>query len=254
MIIAIKKPEEISEIRAAGKILARVLEELTAQAKAGVTLLELDKLANQLIRTSGGSPVFLGYQPMGASRPFPATLCTSVNEVVVHGVPTQRRLQEGDILKIDLGVRSRGYIADAAITIGIGNIAPQAAMLMKVTQEALAAGIRACRAGSRLGDIGAAIQETVERGGFSVVEGLTGHGVGKELHEDPEVPNKGTRGTGLVLRSGMVLALEPMVSAGSPHILQESDESYRTRDKSLAAHFEHTVLVTRNDAEILTLR
>jgi methionyl aminopeptidase len=252
MAAFIKTEEEIGKIRIAGGILSHVLRELTLIAESGVTLRELDEVAHELIVKHGGEPAFLGYRPEGASRPYPATLCASLNDTVVHGVPTKRRLVSGDLLKLDLGVRYRGYYSDSAVTIPIGEVDAEAKKLIATTLSALKAGITAARPGMRLGDIGHAIAHEVRRGGFSVVRGLTGHGVGKALHEDPSVFNEGQRGKGLLLKRGMVLAIEPMVAMGKPGVVQGSDESYATEDGSLAAHFEHTVVITGGDPEILT--
>ncbi len=248
----IKKPEEISLMRAAGKILARTLRELAAQAAEGVTLRDLDDLARGLIKKEGGEPAFLNYQPHGATKPYPATICASLNEVVVHGVPTRRRLTNGDLLKIDLGVRYGGYCADAAMSVGIGETDPGVQKLIRITREALDKGIAAVKPGAHLGDIGFAISHAVAPHGFSLVKGLTGHGIGRNLHEDPEIENEGEIGKGMRLAAGMTLAIEPMVSAGSSRIVQLRDESYATDDGSLSVHFEHTVVVTPNGAEILT--
>ena len=248
----IKTQEQIKKIRIAGKILANVASQIKEVIAVGVSLKELDKLTKRLIEKAGAEPTFLGYHPYGAENPFPASICASLNSVVVHGVPTDYRLRSGDILKLDFGVTYQDYIADAAFTVGVGKISEPAQRLMEVTQHALQVGIKECRSGKTLGDIGWAINHYVAKHGFSVVKGLSGHGVGIELHEDPPVFNEGQKNTGLKLKPGMVLALEPMVSAGDPYILQLPDGSYATRDKSLAAHFEHTVLITTKDPEVLT--
>ncbi|MDO8430157.1 MAG: type I methionyl aminopeptidase [bacterium] len=248
----IKTEAEIKLIRIAGKILSSVAKKVKESVAPGVSLLELDQLTKKLIRDAGAEPTFLGYQPYGAEKPFPASICASLNEVVVHGIPTGYKLKSGDLLKLDFGVTYQGYIADSAFTIGVGKITKQAKDLIEATRNALSVGIRECRSGKTLGDIGWAINNYVVKHGFKVVKGLSGHGVGKELHEDPPVFNEGQKNTGLKLKPGMVLALEPMVSAGDPYITQLEDESYATRDKSLAAHFEHTVLITEKEPEILT--
>lgn len=248
----IKSPEQIKMIRVAGKILANVAKKVKDLAKEGVSLKELDKFTKKLIQEAGAEPAFLGYQPYGAVKPFPASICASLNEVVVHGVPTDYKLKSGDLLKLDFGVTYRGFIADGAFTVGIGKISGEAKRLMEVTRHALTLGIKECKAGKTLGDIGWAINNYVTKHEFKVVKGLTGHGVGIELHEDPPVFNEGQKNTGLKLKPGMVLALEPMVSAGDPYLLQLPDDSYATRDKSLTAHFEHTVLITDREPEVLT--
>lgn len=248
----VKSAHEIELMRRAGAILAETLSEVSASALPGVTLTELDRLARETIIKKGGKPAFLGYQPSGATRAFPATICASLNDVVVHGVPTTRALKGGDVLKIDLGVVVEGYYSDAAVTIGIGEISPVAKKLIETTREALVHGINAALPGATLGDIGYAISSRVGRGGFKVVNGLTGHFIGTDLHEDPMVPNVGVRGKGMKLSPGMVLAIEPMVSVGSPNIVQQKDEGYRMQDGSLSAHFEHTILITSTGNEVLT--
>ncbi len=248
----IKSPEQIKNIRIAGKILANVSKKVKAEVKEGVSLKELDAMTKKLIEEAGAEPTFLGYQPYGADRPFPASICASVNEIVVHGVPDGYKLKSGDIVSLDFGVTYNGFIADAAFTVGVGKISKEARELIETTYHALTLGIKECKAGKTLGDIGWTINDYVTKRGFKVVKGLTGHGVGLELHEDPPVFNEGQKNTGLKLKPGMVLALEPMVSAGDPYITQMKDDSYAMRDRSLSAHFEHTVLITEKGAEILT--
>ncbi len=249
----IKGPEDIEKIRKAGKILAQVAKAILARAKEGVRLSELDKLAKELIEKSGGKPAFLGYQPYGAEKPYPASICTSLNDVVVHGTPTKYMLKDGDLLKLDFGVKYQGWHADAAWTVGIGKVDTEVQKLIKVTEQALFDGIKQAKPGHHLGDIGWAISKTVNKYGFKVVDGLTGHGVGQELHEDPSVFNEGKKGSGIELKAGMTLAIEPMVSMGSPRIVQLDDDSYAIEDKSLSAHFEHTIVITEKGPEILTL-
>lgn len=267
----VKTAEQIKMIRIAGKILANTAKQIRNFIREGVSLKELDGLAKRLIEEAGAEPAFLGYQPHGADKPYPASICASLNEAVVHGVPTGYKLKSGDVLSIDFGVTyhpkfrfaesgarrfdyrlGQGHIADAAFTVGIGKISREAASLIDAARRALLVGIKECRAGKTLGDIGWAINNYAVKHGFKVIKGLSGHGVGLELHEEPAVFNEGQRNTGLKLKPGMVLALEPMLSAGSPHILQQADGSYVTRDKSLSAHFEHTVLITDKAAEVLT--
>ena len=249
----LKSNEEIEKIRQAGRILATCAKAILAQVEIGTNLKSLDKLARELIMKSGGRPAFLGYQPYGADRPYAFSICASLNDVVVHGTPKNYELKNGDILKLDFGVDYQGYKADAAWTVGVGQISEKAQKLMKVTEKALFDGIKMANIGKHLGDIGYAISQTVRQHGFSVVDGLTGHGIGKDLHEDPSVFNEGKKGSGPVLKQGLVIAIEPMVSAGSPSIVQIKDESYATADGSLAAHFEHTIALTENGTEILTL-
>lgn len=249
----IKTPAEISKIKKSAEILSRVAKAVLAQVEEGVMLKSLDKLAQELIEKAGAKPAFLGYQPYGAKKPYPCSICTSINEMVVHGVPTNYQLKSGDILKLDFGVILDGWYSDAAWTVGVGKISPEAEKLIKVTEKALFAGIKQAKSGNTLGDIGWAINSTVKNYGFRVVDGLTGHGIGKELHEDPSVFNEGRKGSGLTLESGMVLAIEPMVSAGSNKIIQHKDDSFATADGSLSAHFEHTVAITNKGPEILTI-
>ena len=194
----------------------------------------------------------MGYQPHGAAHPFPASICASLNEVVVHGIPNKYKLKSGDILKLDFGVSYQGFITDSAFTVGIGKISLEAQKLMDITKHSLMLGIKECRSGKTLGDIGWAINDYVHKNGYKVVKGLCGHGVGIELHEEPSVFNEGQKNTGLELKHGMILALEPMVSAGDPYIVRTEQESYATRDGSLSAHFEHTVLITEKGYEVLT--
>ncbi|MDP3729313.1 MAG: type I methionyl aminopeptidase [bacterium] len=248
----IKTEEQIKKIRIAGKILASVAKTVREAIKPGVSLIDLDQLTQKLIKEAGAEPTFLGYQPYGAKEPFPAAICTSVNDVVVHGIPTAYKIKSGDILSVDFGVTYDDYIADAAFTVGVGEIPLTSKRLIEVTEHALSVGIKECQAGKTLGDIGYAINKYVKSHKFLVVKGLSGHGVGIALYEDPPVFNEGQKNTGLKLKAGMILALEPMVSAGDPYIMQKEDDSYATRDKSLSAHFEHTVLITKKGPEILT--
>lgn len=240
-------------MRAAGKILAETLRQLIGFAQEGITLLDLDDLARNIIQKAGAKPAFLGYAPEGAKRPFPGTLCASLNQVVVHGVPTTRPLKPGDLLKLDLGVVFDEFYADAAISVGVGNISRQASELIHATRKALEAGIAAARSGNTLGDIGFVISKTAAEHGFKVVKGLTGHGIGAELHEEPVVLNEGKPGKGLTLKTGMTLAIEPMFSIGTNKVVQLDDDSYVTADGSLSAHFEHTVVITEKGAEVLTV-
>ncbi len=251
-MVFIKTPEQIKKIKISGKILASVAKELKKNITEGAVLKDLDLLAKKLIRDAGAEPAFLGYQPHGADHPFPASICASLNEVVVHGIPNKYKLKSGDILKLDFGVSYQGFITDSAFTAGVGRISGEAQKLMDVTKHSLMLGIKECRPGKTLGDIGWAVNDYVTKNGFKVVKGLCGHGVGIELHEEPSVFNEGQKNTGLQLRPGMILALEPMVSAGDPYIVQTEQESYATRDGSLSAHFEHTVLITERNPEILT--
>lgn len=251
-MIHLKTEEEVEKIRQAGKILARVAKEVLWLAQPGAQLKYLDTVAQNLIRKADAEPAFLNYRPYGAEKPYPCTICTSVNDVVVHGVPGNYKLKSGDILTLDFGVKYQGYNADAAWTVPVGHVSPKIQKLIEVTKEALKRGIRACQPGKTLGDIGYAVSSYVKSQGFSVIEGLTGHGIGKDLHEDPPVFNEGQKGRGLKLEPGMVLAIEPMVSAGSSKIVQLEDDSYATEDGSPSAHFEHTVAINKTGSEILT--
>lgn len=248
----IKTSEQIENIRKSGKILGLVLRRLSSAAKLGVSLIELDKLTRDLIVECGASPAFLGYRPDGARNKFPYALCASLNETVVHGRPSNYCLQSGDLLKLDLGVNWQGGITDAAISVPIGQVSKEVLHLLKVTKNALNEAIRAVKPGHTIGDIGFAIERTATAGNIKILEGLTGHGVGNELHEEPIIYNYGKPGTGIVLKEGMVLAIEPMTSLRTTKAVQLSDDSFVTSDKSVSAHFEHTVLVTAKGAEILT--
>lgn len=248
----IKTEREIEIIARAGKILRSVLDELVSAAKPGVALTALDQLAEKLIRAQGGEPAFLHYQPHGASHPYPASICTSVNDVVVHGVPSPYVLKKGDVVSIDCGVKLQGYYSDAAVTVAVGAVPAKLRRLISVTEEALERGIAAATAGNTIGDIGHTIGSFVKANGLHIVKGLTGHGVGTSLHEEPSVFNEGQSGTGMKLKPGMVLAIEPMVAIGTSTVEQLPDESYATIDKSIAAHFEKTIVITEGEARILT--
>jgi len=252
-MIRLKNEKDFRVLRESGRILASVLEVLKSAAKVGVALSSLDELARKLIKESGAKPAFLGYQPEGAQKPYGAAICTSVNEVIVHGLPSNYLLKQGDVLKIDLGVDYKNYITDAATTVGISPLAEKAEKLITVTEKALAEAINVLRPGGRLSDIGAAIEGTVKKAGFQVIKNLTGHGVGFELHEDPTIYNYGRRGEGIKLEPGLVIAIEPMVSVGSSRVIEQADDSYVTDDGSLSAHFEHTVAITEKGIEVLTL-
>ncbi|HEV2273903.1 MAG TPA: type I methionyl aminopeptidase [Acidobacteriaceae bacterium] len=249
MAIVIKTPQEIEKMRRSGKVVREVLEHVRGLVRPGATTLDLESAAERRIRELGATPAFKGYHG------YPCVLCTSVNEQVVHGIPSgQRVLSEGDIVSIDCGVVLDGYYGDSAITVPVGEkLAPRAKRLLDVTRASLDNAIQAVRLGGTLGDIGAAVQEVVEAGGFSVVRDFVGHGIGTRMHEDPQVPNYGRRGEGTRLREGMVLAIEPMVNVGKPGVQVLSDGwTAVTEDGSLSAHFEHTVAVTAEGAVVLT--
>ena len=244
-----KSAAEVAKIDAAGTILADCLDLLAAEARPGVSTLELDRLAEGFIREHGGVPTFLGYHG------FPGSICASPNDMVVHGIPGGYRIAEGDILSLDVGVTLDGYVADSAITVAMGAVDVEALRLLDVTAESLEAGLAQCREGARLGDVSHAVQEVVEAAGFSVVRSLVGHGVGREMHEDPQIPNYGDAGRGPRLEEGWVLAIEPMVNSGG-HDVSIADDgwSISTVDGSLSAHFEHTVAVGKKGPRVLTRR
>ncbi|RME19499.1 MAG: type I methionyl aminopeptidase [Deltaproteobacteria bacterium] len=253
MAIMIKSASEIEAMRKANRVVARVLELVGRLARPGITTLELDREAERLTREMGARPAFKGYQGAGP-YPFPACLCTSVNDEVVHGIPSdKRRLMEGDILSVDFGAVVDGLYGDGAVTIPIGRVSPEAEKLMRVTREALELAVtKAVRAGAHLGDIGAVIQDHVEAAGFSVVRDFVGHGIGRSLHEEPQIPHYRTGKAGPKLRPGMVLAIEPMVNQGSWKVKTAADGwTQKTIDGKLSAHFEFSVLVTENGAEVL---
>lgn len=246
-MIQIKSQEEIKIMREGGIILANVLNQIEKMVKSGVTTIELDRAAEALILKQGALPAFKGYEG------FPYSLCTSVNEEIVHGFPSERILKEGDIIGLDLGVLYKGYNTDMAITVPVGNISFEAKRLIMVTKKALKRGIKKVRPGNTMGDIGNTIQRYIEDQGLGVIRDLCGHGIGKEVHEDPRIPNFGTRHKGEVLKEGMVICLEPMVTMGDWHLKKAQDGyGYATKDGSLAAHFEHTMAVTKNGVRILT--
>ena len=249
----IKSPKDIALLEISGSILKAVLDKVSATAVPGVKLQFLDQLAFDLISSYNAKPSFLGYKPEGAKKPFPASICASLGSVVVHGIPDHRVLQEGDILKIDIGVNYQGYFTDAACTVLMGGKKmPMIKKLVKATEDGLYAGIKQIKPGNRLGDIGFAISSVANKYGVSVIEGLAGHGVGFAPHEDPLIFNVGKKGTGMLLEEGMVITLEPMFSLGSPEVFELPDGSFKTVDNSTTAHFEHTIVVTRTGHKILT--
>jgi len=274
-----KTAEEIETLKHGGRLLAGVLAQVAGAVRPGVSAKALDTLAEKLIREAGGEPSFKGYNPYGAAIPYPAALCVSINDEVVHAIPTEDRiLQDGDLVGLDIGmfwpqpatsdkrqaiigVKSqesrvkgmRPMATDTAVTVGVGKISPMAEKLLRATRESLERGIAVVRAGAHVGDIGAAIQSHIENHGFGVVRDLAGHGVGYKVHEDPFIPNYGEKGKGLVLQEGMVIAIEPMATEGTWRVTLDPNEwCYRTADGKLAAHFEHTVVVTKDGCEVVT--
>lgn len=247
--VIIKSPQEIDLMRQAGQVVAKTIKVLLKEVRPGITTGELDAIAHKCMLEAGSKPSFLGY------RGFPATICTSINEEIVHGIPGKRILREGDILSLDVGAIVGGYHGDSATTVGVGKITPEAEKLLRVSEGSLTAAIRQCRAGARMGDVSWAVQQYAEGQGFSVVKEYVGHGIGRALHEEPSVPNFGAPGKGMVLKPGMVLAIEPMVNVGEWRTrLLDDNWTVVTEDGSLSAHFEHTVAITEGEPEVLTAR
>ena len=246
-MIILKSRPEIEKMRKSNAIVAAILEELRKKIRPGVKTIELDRLSEELALKKGARPAFKGY------RGYPYSLCTSVNSEVVHGMPSERELKEGDIVSLDFGILNDGYYGDAAVTVPVGEITPGARKLLKITEEALYRGIAEVKAGNRIGDISAAIQGHVEAAGYSVVRDLVGHGIGKSLHEDPQVPNYGSGGRGIELKPGMVFAIEPMVNEGTYRVeILRDGWTVVTADGKLSAHFEHSVAITENGPVILS--
>ncbi len=254
-MIRIKTKEEIAILREGGKRHSVILKEIASMVKDGLHISDLEDRARELIKEGGDKSAFLNYQPAGADRPYPATLCVSINDEIVHGIPNEedKILKEGDIVSIDFGLTHKGLITDAAITVPVGKISAELDQLILITKKALSAGIKAAKGGKRVGDIGNAISRVAIPFKYGIVEELAGHGVGYSVHEDPYVPNFGEVGKGQVLKPGMVIAIEPMFNLGTKHIkLSEDGYTYLTADGSPSAHFEHTVVITKSGAEILT--
>jgi methionyl aminopeptidase len=248
-VVTLRSAREIEIMRRSGKITARVLTDLMKAVRPGMTTAALDAMAERGIQDFGGVPTFKGYHG------FPGSICTSLNDEVVHGIPGSVVLRDGDLLSIDIGTTLEGYVSDSAVTVAVGNISQSAHRLLTVTQECLMIGIGQMQSGNHVGDIGAAVQEHAERRGYGVVRELVGHGVGQAMHEEPQVPNYGKRGTGVELRPGLVLAVEPMITEGSPGVkILKDGWTVVTVDGKLAAHFEHTIAVTDDGPKILTLR
>jgi len=255
--IVLKSPREVELLRAAGGVVGRVLDEIGEMIRPGITTAELDARAAELIEQAGATPLFKGVRNSQARMPFPACICASVNEVVVHGIPDGEPLDEGDIVSVDCGVRLQGYCGDSARTFGVGRLSPTAQRLLNVTAEALSIALDEMAPGVRWGQVAKLLQKHVERAGFGVVREFVGHGIGQEMHEEPKVPNyydRSQRGMDFELRPGMTLAIEPMVTAGQPGVGQADGTGWAivTQDGSLAAHFEHSVAVTGDGVTILT--
>lgn len=256
-MIIIKTPQEIEILREGGRRLATVLHKVKERVKPGVSTKELDTYAEELIRAGGDEPAFLNYRPAGARTPFPASLCVSVNDEVVHGIPSEKRiLKEGDIVSIDLGLKHKGLFTDMALTVPVGVISESSKKLLEATEQALLVGINSAVGGGTVGDIGYAIEQFVRSRPeckYGIVEVLSGHGVGRAIHEDPYIPNFGKKGKGEKLVAGMVVALEPMLNNGTKNVtIDDDDWTFRTADRKRSAHFENTILITDGEPEILT--
>lgn len=246
-MISIKTEKEIKIMRESGKILARIMKELEEMVRPGITTKYLDKVAESLILKCGAKPSFKNYEG------FPATICSCINEEIVHCIPCDRKLKQGDIFSIDMGVLYKGYHSDMAVTVPVGKISPEAQRLIRITKKALKRGIKKVRPGNTFGDIGNTIQRYVESQGYGIVRDLCGHGIGKEVHQEPQVPNYGKRKTGPEIKQGMTFCIEPMVTVGDWRLKKAKDGyGFQTRDNSLCAHFEHTLAVTQNGCKILT--
>jgi methionyl aminopeptidase len=249
MMVILKRPDEIEKMRASNRIVAEILAALQEKTKPGITTIELDRYSEEMAKKKGAKPAFKGY------RGYPFALCASVNAEVVHGMPSNRILKSGDIVSLDFGVYYKGYYGDAAITVPIGDISEEAMKLLKITEQSLYDGIGQAKVGNRLGDVSSVVQNCVEAAGFSVVRDFGGHGIGKRLHEEPHVPNYGIGGRGIELKSGMVLAIEPMVNTGTYKVnILDNGWTVVTEDGKLSAHFEHTVAITEQGPIILSLK
>jgi methionyl aminopeptidase len=254
-MVTIKTKEEIATLRKGGKRLAFILSEVAKICKPGVSTKELNDLAYKLATENGDKPSVLGYKPRGASRPYPAAICVSINDEIVHGIPNEnpKILKDGDIVSLDMCLTQKGLITDSAITVPVGKIDSKLQKLLDTTKMALLAGIKAAKGNKNVGDIGYAVERVAKANGFKVVEDLCGHGVGYKVHEDPYVPNYGEKGKGEKLKPGMVIAIEPMLTFGSKEIsLDDDGYTFRTTDGALCAHFEHTIVITSGDPEIIT--
>jgi methionyl aminopeptidase len=255
-VITIKTKKDIEILREGGKRHAQILKALASMVKPGRSTKYLNDQAERLIRVGGDESSFLNFQPYGADRPYPASLCVSINDEVVHGIPNEEEkiLKDGDIVSLDLGLKHKGLYTDAAITVPVGKIRPEVEKLLNVTKKALMNGIKEIKEGATIGDIGFAIQECAQKEGYGIVRELAGHGVGYDVHEMPYVPNYGKKGSGEILKAGMVLAIEPMFNLGTHRVILDKRDgyTYRSADGSPSAHFEHTIVVTKSGSEILT--
>ena len=256
-MITQKSDKEIELLREGGRRLGRVLGALSREVRPGRNIADLDRLAYTMITEAGDAPAFLNYRPQGADRPYPASVCISINDEIVHGIPTEgeKVLREGDIVTLDTGIIHEGLVTDSAVTVGVGAISEEATLLLTATERGLYAAIDVVRAGIHVGDIGAAIEEVAKSSHLAIYRELVGHGVGYSVHEDPYIPNFGKKGAGSILKAGTVIAIEPMFGLGTEEIILEADGyTYSSADGSLSAHFEHTIVVTEDGAEILTSR
>ena len=254
-MVELKSPAEIDAMREAGRVVANALEAVRIAAGVGISLLELDEVAHEVLRDAKATSPFLGYQPRFASSPFPGVICASVNDAVVHGIPDGYRLRDGDLVSIDCGATLEGWTGDAAVSFVVGAVRPGDAALIEATEAALAAGNAACRAGARMGDVAHAVGHVGRAAGYGILADFGGHGIGRTMHEDPPVPNEGRRGRGLPLRTGLVIAIEPMFIAGGQdgYLTDPDGWTLRSDDGSRAAHFEHTVAVTEDGPRVLTV-
>ena len=252
--IRIKTKDDIKILREGGKRHSEIMQLLVAKIVPGITTKEVDDYAETLIKECGDTASFLNYKPTGAKYPYPASVCISINNEIVHGIPSEKRIiKEGDIVSIDLGLTHKGLVTDMAVTVPVGVIGKESEKLLEVTKEALFVGIKNAKGGKRTGDIGSAVERFVKQFGYGIVEELAGHGVGYSVHEDPFVPNFGEAGKGDILQPGVVIAIEPMLNLGTKEIILDEDGyTYRTKDSKRSAHFEHTVLITKGEAEVLT--
>lgn len=250
--VRLKSKKDIDELRISGKILASILQNVSTRIKVGTELQVIDTWIRDMLQSHGATSAFLGYRPEWNGEPFPAVVCTSVNDQVVHGIPSKYSLKNGDVLKVDLGVNYHDYITDAAITILVGECSEEAKQITETTKKALEEGVKMCRAGKRLGDVGYTIENVIQKYGFKVLRGLTGHGVGFKLHEEPTVYNYGNQNEGLKMEPGLVVAIEPMASVSATSIREDEDLSFRTIDGSISTHFEKTIAITENNPIILT--